>query len=129
MEFSRQECWRGLLSPSLGNLPDKKINLTFILKKLFTFFQILFQMYVLQATIRASLMAQTVKVSCPQCRRPGFDSWVGKIPWRKKWQSTPALLPGKFHGRRSLIGYSPWGRKKSDMTERLHFTLWLRNIQ
>ena len=43
-------------------------------------------------------------------------------PWRRKWQSTPALLPGKSHGRRSLIGYSPWGRQESDMTERLHFT-------
>ena len=39
----------------------------------------------------------------------------------RKWQSTPALLPGKSHGRRSLIGYSPWGRKESDTTERLHF--------
>ena len=38
-----------------------------------------------------------------------------------KWQSTPALLPGKSHGRRSLIDYSPWGRKESDTTERLHF--------
>ena len=43
------------------------------------------------------------------------------IPWRSKWQSTPALLPGKSHGRKSLIGYSPWGRKESDTTERLHF--------
>ena len=41
-------------------------------------------------------------------------------PWRK-WQSTPALLPGKSHGQRSLIGYSPWGSKESDTTERLHF--------
>ena len=40
--------------------------------------------------------------------------------WRRKWQSTPVLLPGKFHGRRSLVGYSLWGRKESDMTERLH---------
>ena len=50
---------------------------------------------------------------------PGFDSWVGRISWRRKWQSTPALLPGKSHGQRSLIGYSPWGRKESDMTELL----------
>jgi len=57
---------------------------------------------------------------CLQCGRPGFDPWVGKIPWRRKWQPTPALLPGKSHGQRSLIGYSPWGRKESDMTERLH---------
>ena len=60
---------------------------------------------------------------CLQCRRPGFDSWVRKVPWRSKWQSTPALLLGKSHGRRSLIGYSPWGRKESDTTERLHFHL------
>ena len=38
--------------------------------------------------------------------------------WRRKWQ---VFLPGKFHGWRSLLGYSPWGRKESDMTERLHF--------
>ena len=61
------------------------------------------------------------KSVCLQCGRPGFDSWVGKIPWRRKWQSTPALLPGKSHGWRSLTGYSPWGRKESDTTERLHF--------
>jgi len=45
----------------------------------------------------------------------------GKIPWRRKWQPTPALLPGKSHGRRNLLGYSPWGHKESDTTERLHF--------
>jgi len=49
--------------------------------------------------------------------RPGFDSWVGKILWRRKWQPTPALLPGKSHGWRNLIGYSPWGHKESDTTE------------
>ena len=37
------------------------------------------------------------------------------------WQPTPVLLPGKSHGRRSLVGYSPWGRKELDTTERLHF--------
>ena len=51
----------------------------------------------------------------------GFDSWVGKIPWRRKWQPAPVSLPGKFHGRRSLAGYSPWGHKESDMTEQFHF--------
>ena len=40
----------------------------------------------------------------------------------RKWQSTPVLLPGKSHGQRNLVGYSPWGRKESDMTERLHFS-------
>ena len=51
------------------------------------------------------------------------EARVGKIPWRRKWQSTPVLLPGKSHGQRSLVGYSLWGRKESDMTERLHFQL------
>ena len=46
------------------------------------------------------------------------------MPWRRKWQPTPVLLPGKFHGLRSLVGYSPWGRKESDTTEQLHFG-WL----
>ena len=41
--------------------------------------------------------------------------------WRRKWQPTPVLLPGKSHGRRSLLGYSPWGCEESDTTERLHF--------
>ena len=51
--------------------------------------------------------------------------WVGKIPWRRKWQPTPVFLPGKFHGQWSLVGYSPRGRKESDTTERLLFTLLL----
>ena len=68
----------------------------------------------------ASLVTQTVK-RLPAMRETRLDSWVGKIPWRRKWQSTPALLPGKSHGQRSLIGYSPWGHKESDRTERLHF--------
>ena len=38
---------------------------------------------------------------------------------------TPVLLPGKSHGRRSLVGCSPWGREESDTTERLHFHIWL----
>ena len=42
-------------------------------------------------------------------RRPGLDPWVGKIPWRRKWQPTPVFLPGESHGQRSLAGRSPWG--------------------
>ena len=49
-------------------------------------------------------------------RRCRFDSWVGKIPWRRKWQSTPVVMPGKSHGQRSLAGYSLWGLKESDTT-------------
>ena len=49
-----------------------------------------------------------------RCR---FDPWVGKIPWRRKWQPTPVLLPGEFHGQGNLPGYSPWGCTELDMTE------------
>ena len=60
------------------------------------------------------------KESACQCRRHkrcGFNPWIGKIPWNRKWQPTPALLPGKFHGQRSLVGYSPWDCKELDMIE------------
>ena len=52
------------------------------------------------------------KESACQCRRPGFAPWVGKIPWRRKWEPTPVFLPGKSHGQRSLVGDSPWGHKR-----------------
>ena len=88
---------------------------------------------------------------CGRHKRHAFSPWVGKITWRRAWQPTPAflfllnniiylfilallglhwrrqwhptpvLLPGKSRGRRSLVGCSPWGRKQSDTTERLHF--------
>ena len=54
---------------------------------------------------------------CLQCRTPGFNPWVGEIPWRRAWLPTPVFLPGESHGQRSLAGYSPWGGKESDTTE------------
>ena len=51
-------------------------------------------------------------------KRCWFNNWVGKIPWWRAWQPTPVFLPGKFHGQRSLAGYSPQGHKLSVMTER-----------
>ena len=54
---------------------------------------------------------------CRRHKRCRFDPRVRKIPWRKKWQPSPVFFPGKFHGQRSLVGYGPWGRKESDMTE------------
>ena len=56
---------------------------------------------------------------CSRCKRCGLDPWVGKITWRRKWQSTSVFLPGKSHGQRCLAGYSPWACKELDMTERL----------
>ena len=58
-----------------------------------------------------------VKSVCLECRRPGFDPCIRKIPWRRKGQPTPVLLPGESHGGRSLVGYSPWGGKELDATD------------
>ena len=54
---------------------------------------------------------------------PRFDPGVGKIPWRRKWQPAPVLLPGELHGQRILVGCSPWGHKDSDTTEWLTLSL------
>ena len=52
------------------------------------------------------------KESACQCRRRKINPWVGKIPWKRKWQPTPVFLPGKSHGWKSLVSYSPLGCKK-----------------
>ena len=49
--------------------------------------------------------------------RCGFDSWIGKIPWRRAWQPTLVWLAGESFGQRSLMGYSPCSHKESDTTE------------
>ena len=54
---------------------------------------------------------------CRTLKRHGFDSWVGKIPWRRKWQLPPVFLPGKSQGQRTLEGYSSWGLKELDTIE------------
>ena len=64
-------------------------------------------------------MVKKLSVNAGDMRR-GFDSWVRKIPWRRKWQPTPVFLPGKSQEQRGLAGYSPWGCKESDMTYQLN---------
>ena len=60
------------------------------------------------------------KESTCNARETGFDSWVGKIPWRRKWLPTPVFWLGEFHGL-----YSPWGLKESDRTEQLSLSLFV----
>ena len=78
----------------------------------------------LSSTLEATLVAQTVKHLLAI-----WETWVRKILWGRKWQPTPVPLPGKPHGRRSLVGYSPRGRKESDTTEQLHFPLSFPNVK
>jgi len=59
------------------------------------------------------------KESACQRRRQRLNPWVRRILWRRRWQPTPVFLPGKFHGQRSLTGYSPWGHEEADMSEPL----------
>ena len=61
-----------------------------------------------------------VKASVCNAGDLGSIPGLGRFPWRRKWQPTPVFLPGESHGWRSLVGYSPWGCKESDTTERLY---------
>ena len=70
----------------------------------------------MESELVSSHLAQMVK-NLPVIRRPRFKPWVGKILWRREWQSIPVFLPGESHGQRSLVGYSPRGCKESDTTE------------
>ena len=94
----------GLMECSLGQLPGREI----------------WQDY--------NLVAQMVK-NLLQCRRPGFDPRVGKIPWRRVWQLTPVFLPGESHRQRSQVGHSPWGHKETDTTEQLTLPLFFFSSQ
>ena len=63
---------------------------------------------------------------CPRCKRCRFDPWVGKIPWRGKWQTTPVFLPDKLHGQRSLVDSLVHGVTKSQtqLRERVDGRFW-----
>ena len=65
-------------------------------------------MYSVRKELGASLMAQTVK-SLSAMWETWVQSWIGKIPWRRKCKPTPVFLLEEFHGQRGLIGYGPWG--------------------
>ena len=69
-----------------------------------------------------------VKASAWNMGDLGSIPGLGRSPGEGKWQPTPVLLPGESHGGRSLVGYSPWGPKESDMTGRLHFHFF-KNMQ
>ena len=105
----------------LGNIKPTELLILFqcIFPSLFThtdyslsYILVFFHFYI-------TMYKNSGKESACQCRRPGFDPWVEKFPWRRKWQPTPVFLPGESHGQRSLAGYSPCSRKKSGATEHI----------
>ena len=76
----------------------------------------------------ASQLAQVVKNLPTNAADARFDPWVRKMPWNRKWQPAQIFLPGKFHGQRSLAGYSPWSWRKSDITGRLNNKFWTQSF-
>ena len=72
------------------------------------------------SSVQGILQARTlewVAISSPRHKICRFNHWVGKIPCRRTWQSTPLLLPGESPGQRSLVGCGSWGRKEADTTD------------
>ena len=104
-------------NPSIGNTAVKKQTKNEISFSRQTVHVIISKLC--QCDFQVVLIVKNLPVKVED-RRHGFDPWVGKNPWRRKWQPTPIFLPGKFHGQRSLVGYSPWGPKESDWTEHPH---------
>ena len=66
---------------------------------------------------QVGLVVKKPACQCRRCKKHGFNPWVGKIPRRRAWKSTPIFLPGESHGQKSLTGYSPQGCKELDPTE------------
>ena len=61
------------------------------------------------------------KESAWSCERPGFNPWIRKMPWKRKWQPTSVFLPGELHGQKSLTGYSPWDSPGKNTGVGCHF--------
>ena len=121
MGFSRQEYWNGLSFPLPGDLPHPGIEpappVSPALAGGFFYQWATWDVPIWSQLFRkswTSLVAQTVK-----CLAYNVGD-LGSILWKRKWQPIPVILPGKSHGQRSMVGYSPWSHKELDMTEQLH---------
>ena len=79
----------------------------------------MFQVVIISKIIWGFLSGSDGKASAHNAGDPGSIPWSGRFPG-EEWKPTPVLLPGKSHGQRNLVGYSPSGGKESDTTERLH---------
>ena len=77
-----------------------------------TFIQCISRSSIINNGLPRWLSGKDSACQCRRRRRWGFNPWVGKIPWRRKWQPTPVFLPRESHGQRILVGYSPWGCRR-----------------
>ena len=110
------------VSSSDWDTPQQEKSISSWWASIFFTYHYYYHLYVLDIQHHgAFLMAQLQRthLQCRRRERPRFERWVGKIPWRRKWQPSPVFLPGKPHGQRSLVGYSPKGPKELDTTEGL----------
>ena len=105
MMIKRQKVQRVLINPQPRSL------------FLFKIYQV--EVYIYLMGFPGGASGKEAACQCRRHKRHGFNPWVRKIPWRRAWQPTPVFLPGESHGQRSLVGYSAWGRKKSDMKKQL----------
>ena len=107
MGFSRLEYWSGVPLPSPDDNPGPHLSLL-------THCRCLSPCCVLLRKPPGfhRLPWWPVVKNTPAMRRCRFSPWAGKSPCRRKWQPTPVFLPGKFHGQKSLVAYSPWGHKR-----------------
>ena len=103
-------CDSAIWSGSWDHISKSFASLQKIFTAIHNYFASLFFLPVPISRIRASLVSQQQRI-CLQCRRPGFDPWVGRIPWRRAWQPIPVSLPGESHGQKSPAGCSTWGHK------------------
>ena len=113
--------WPGLSGerPNENSLESYPVSLFLFVFLFFILISIIFCLS--SSSLWASLVAQRDgKESACRCGGPGFNSWLRKIPWRRKWQPTPVCLLGESHGQSSLAGYSPWGLRESDTAEHTH---------
>ena len=122
MGFSRQVYWSGLPFSSPGDLPKPGIKPSFPVLSSFGFASFwslpYWGLWELCVCVTASIIPLLFSLGWiwrvrtgKYLRRPDFDPWVGKIPWRREWQLTLVFLPGECHGQRSLAGYSLQGQK------------------
>ena len=116
--------------PQLFILCPVTLSVTFNASLFLSFFLSSFSLFIMHSLHRHLQNTNTGKsgkepvCQCRRLKRLVFNSWVRKIPWRRKWQPIPVFLPGESHGQTALAGYSPWSRKELGTNEHiLHYCI------